>query len=268
MALIPALLLLIWVMASIFLNGMALTHYMTRLRGLELVGYGAAAGVVLHAFIGWAIAAVPSARIYAVAILIALTLLSGVYFLARRVAQEVFPALSISSKIGLGLWALFLVASLALLKVDVTFPESLPDGLYISKAHTLNVKIQYLTSLPADNFIPFAVAEFFLRGVSFKKQRPILPGQEVTNRTILMSLVAIPFRAALDAPRDHPRLGTYHYIGQNWPDVWTLDRENAFEQFTVIGTALNSLMLLGLFLFLLERWRKCRSPAGSTALYQ
>lgn len=249
MTLAAGFLLLIWVVISILVNGIALTHHFTKLRGLELVGYGAGAGVTAHAIIGLAVAASPAARWIFVAILIALTLVSGVYLVVRRVAQELFRALSVATKIGLGLWVVFLVASLALLQLDIQFPESLPDGLYISKAHTLNVKIQYLTSLPADNFIPFAVAEFFLRGVSFKKHRPILPGQEVSNRTILMSLVAIPFRAALDAPRDHPRLGTYHYIGRNWPNVWTLDTGNAFEQFTVIGVTLNSLMLVGLFVF-------------------
>src|SRR4030095_16461364 len=191
-------LLLIWVVISILVNGIALTHYLTKLRGLELLGYGAAAGVVVHAFVGLAIAAVPKARWVFIAMLIALTLLSGLCFLLHRVLQELFLSLSSSVKIALVLWGCFLVLSLALLHVDIQFPETLPDGLYISKSRTTNVKIQYLTSLPADNFIPFAVAEFFLRGVSFKKQRPILPGQEVSNRTILMSLVAMPFRAALD----------------------------------------------------------------------
>ena len=45
-------LLLIWVVASILVNGIALLHYLTKLRGLELLGYGAAAGVVLHALLG------------------------------------------------------------------------------------------------------------------------------------------------------------------------------------------------------------------------
>jgi hypothetical protein len=259
-------LLLIWVVISILVNGIALTHYLTKLRGLELLGYGAVAGVVVHAFAGLAIAAVPKARWVFIAMLIALTLLSGLYFLLHRVLQELFLSLSSSVKIALVLWGCFLVLSLALLHVDIQFPETLPDGLYISKARTTNVKIQYLTSLPADNFIPFAVAEFFLRGVSFKKQRPILPGQEVSNRTILMSLVAMPFRAALDAQRDHPRLGSYNYIGRNWPDVWKLAARNGFEQFAVIGMFLNALMLLGLLIFCSSLGASSVLPVG-TLLY-
>jgi hypothetical protein len=121
--------------------------------------------------------------------------------------------------------------------------------MYVFKTHTTNVKVQYLTSLPADNYIPFAVAEFFLRRVSFQKERPILPGPEVSNRTILMSLVVLPFRVALGAPRDHPELGTFSYVGRDWPDVSRLNTRGYFEQFAVVGFVLNSLMLLGVFVF-------------------
>lgn len=242
-------LLLLWVVASILLNGIALLHYLTKMRGLELLGYGAAAGVAWHALVGWAIAAAPAARLAFVAILVAVTILSAVYLVVRRVLQEFSLTLSRPGKLSLALWALFLLLNLGLLHVDVQLPDSLPDGLYIFKTHTTNVKVQYLTGLPADNYIPFAVAEFFLRGVSFKKERPILPVNEVSNRTILMSLVAMPFRVALGAPRDHPQLGAYSYVGRNWPDVSKLNTGGYFKQFAVIGLVLNSLMLLGLFVF-------------------
>jgi hypothetical protein len=242
-------LLLLWVIASILLNGIALLHYLTKLRGLELLGYGAAAGVAWHALIGWAIAAAAAARWTFVAILIALTIVSAVYVIVRPVLQEFSVALSRPGKVALALWGLFLLLNLGLLHLDVQFPDPLPDGLYIFKTHTTNVKVQYLTGLPADNYIPFAVAEFFLRGVSFKKERPLLPLNEVSNRTILMSLVAMPFRVALGAPRDHPYLGAYSYVGRNWPDVSKLNTDGYFEQFAVVGLVLNSLLLLGLFVF-------------------
>jgi hypothetical protein len=249
MTLAAGFLLLLWVVASILVNGIALLHYLTKLRGLGLLGYGAAAGVVVHALLGCAIAAAPAARWAFVGMLIALTLLSAVYFVVRRVLPEFSLALSGPSKVSLALWALLLVLSLGLLHIEVRFPDSLPDGSYVFKTHTTNVKLQYLTSLPADNYIPFAVAEFFLRGISFQEERPILPGNEVSNRTILMSLVAMPFRVALGAPHDHPQLGTYNYVGREWPDVSKLNTRGYFEQFAVVGLVLNSLMLLGLFVF-------------------
>jgi hypothetical protein len=242
-------LLLVWVVASILGNGVAVLHYFTKLRGLELLGYGAGAGVALHALLGCGIAAVPGGRRIFIAILIALTLSSATYFILRRVLPEVARALSRPSKLALALWAVLLVASLGLLHLDVRFPEPLPDGIFVFKTHTANVKVQYLASLPADNYIPFAVSEFFLRGVAFEKERPILPGNEVSNRTIAMSLVALPFRVALGAPYDHPQLGTYSYIGREWPDVSKLYSDASFEQFSIVGLVLNSLLLLGLFVF-------------------
>jgi len=205
--------------------------------------------VLGHAFVGYGIAAAPAARWIFVALLIVFSLASAAYFILRRIGPELFLALSKAIKICLGLWFLLLVFCLGLLHVDVRLPEPLPDGIYIFKTPTTNVKIQHLTSLAADNYIPYAVAEFFVRGVSFEKERPILPGNEVSNRTILMSLVALPFRVALGAPRDHPQLGTYHYIERDWPDVSKLYAADAFEQFAIVGLVLNSLLLIGLLVF-------------------
>jgi hypothetical protein len=241
--------LLVWVVGSILGNGIVLLHRLTKLRGLELVGYGAAAGVGLHALFGLGIAAIPRARLFLVFILIALTAWSTVWLIVRRILQELFLALSTASKIALGLWGLFLVLNVGILNLEVRLPESLPDGPYIFKSATTNVKLQYLTGMPADNYIPFAVGEFFLRGVSFENARPILPGNEVSNRTILMSLVAMPFRVALGAQHDRPSLGTYNYVGTKWDDVSKLNEGSYFEQFAVVGFVLNSLLLLGLFVF-------------------
>jgi hypothetical protein len=242
-------LLLLWVVGSILGNGIALLHRFTKLRGLELVGYGGGAGVALHALLGCGIAAVPAARWIFIALLIALTLLSAAYFVARRIVPELSLALSKPIKICLGLWFLLLLLCLSLLHLQVRLPDPLPDGIYVFKTPSTNVKIQHLTSMPADNFIPYAVAEFFLRGVSFAKERPIMPGNEVSNRTILMSLVALPFRATLRAPYDHPPLGTYHYIDRDWPDVSKLYSDKSFEQFSIVGLVLNSLLLVGLLVF-------------------
>src|SRR3954454_2080356 len=242
-------LLLVWVFGSILVNGVALLHRLTKLRGLELVGYGAAVGVGLHALFGLGIAAIPPARLFFVVLLIGLTLWSTVWLVVRRILQELFPALSRPAKIALALWGLFLIGNLGILHLEVHVPESLPDGPYIFKTPTTNVKIQYLTGMPADNYIPFAVGEFFLRGVSFEDVRPIMPGNEVSNRTILMSLVAMPFRVALGAPHDRPWLGTFDYVGTKWPDVSKLNQASYFDQFAVVALILNSFMLFGLFVF-------------------
>jgi hypothetical protein len=243
------LLLLLWVLASLLLNGIALLHRFTRLRGIELFAYGAAAGVSLNGLVGWAIAAAPAARGVFVAFLVALTCLSAAHLVWRRVLPELFVALSTPIRRALLCWLLLLLLGVSLLHLKVRFPEPLSDGIYVFKTPTTNVAVQYLTSLPADNYIPFAVSEFLLRGISFEKERPILPANEVSNRTILMSLVALPFRTALGAPYDRPELGRFSYVGRDWPDVAKLNTDGAFEQFSVIGLVLNGLLLLGAITF-------------------
>lgn len=243
------MLLLFWVLASLLLNGVALLHWLTKLRGLELLGYGTAAGVALHGLLGWAVAAAPAARGLVIAILIVLTLVSVGSCVWRRVLPELWRTLSQPVRLALACWLLLLVLCLGLLHVSVRAPRPLTEGIDIFKTPTTNVAVQYLTSLPADNYIPFAVSEFFLRGISFQKERPILPHAEVSNRTILMSLVALPFRATLGAPYDHLELGTFHHLGRDWPDVAKLNTNGYFEQFAVIGLTLNSLLLLGAIVF-------------------
>jgi hypothetical protein len=244
-----ACLLLAWVVTSLFANGIAAIHYFTRRRGLELLGYGAAAGVLLHGLVGLAIVAFPGARSIFTGLLIGVSLLSSAYFIRRGLFGEFSAALSRPIKLAFGIWLLFLVLLVGLLHLEVRFPEPLPDGPYVFKSHTTNVKVQYLTSLPADNYIAFAVSEFFLRGISFQEHRPIMPANEVSNRTILMSLVVLPFRVAMGAPRDQPELGTYTYVGREWPDVSKLDTDNSFEQFSIVCLVSNSLLLLGVIVF-------------------
>src|SRR6476646_2655430 len=227
------LLLLLWVVGSILLNGIAPLHFVGKLRGIDLIGYGAAVGVAVHGIFGLAMALAPAARWFFVAVLIALTLGNTVCLIWRRVLPELWSDLSDPIKLALGGWLLLLLLCLGLLHVNIQPSRPLAEGIDIFKTPTTNVRVQYLTSLPADNYIPFAVSEFFLRGISFQKERPILPRGEVSNRTVLMSLVALPFRATLGAPHDHPQLGTFHYLDRDWPDVAKLNANGAFDQFAV-----------------------------------
>lgn len=239
--------LLIWVAASITLIGVAVLDRWSQLRGLPLIGYGVAAGLVIHGLLGWAIAITPASRPITLPLLAVGLAAAVVYLLRCRRLSQLWADLPPAGRWSVAVWLLFLLECVALISIQVPLPRDLPDGLYISKADTLNVRVQYLIGLPADNYIPFAVEQFMARGVSFKKERPILPGNEVVNRTVLMSLVALPFGVAGGVQRDRPNLGTYSYIGQQWRNVWSLGDAKQFEQFEVVGMILNSLLLLGLF---------------------
>lgn len=258
---------LLWVVLSLAASGVAPLCYLTALRGIQLVGYGFGLGVLLHGLAGLAIALFPAVRFLFVLILFGFTLLSLVYLIRVRIWRSFAVTLSRPVKVSLALWFLLLIICLGILHLDLPYEEPWPQGgLLISQEQTMNVKVQILTGLPADNYIPFAVTEYFARGVSFKKERPIMPGNEVSNRTILMSLVALPFRVACGAPRDHPPLGTYNYIGRSWPNVWALNTGTYFAQFEIVGLVLNSLLLIGLLVFFSALGAELILPAG-TSLY-
>jgi hypothetical protein len=124
----------------------------------------------------------------------------------------------------------------------------LPDGPYVSKEWTRGVKIQFITgNLPLDNVIPFAVAEYFLRGISFRDNHPIVPGQEVTNRTVLTAAVVTPFLAAISPPEStEDTLPTYNYVGTQWPDFRIIVRDDrACTVYLAVMIALNATLLLG-----------------------
>ena len=229
---------------------------------MELIGYGAGAGVLVHGLFGLLIALDRHLRHYFGVLAICCAALALGYLVRRRFWRALAATLSRPMRLALMLWLFFLILCIGLVHLDFQWPAVLPDGQFIFKKHTVNVKVQYMTGLPADNHIPHTVTEFFLRNISFAKEHPIIPKNEVSNRTILMSLVTLPFRAVLGwSERGVSGLGTFYYGGKNWPNVeWLNDNESSNQSF-VIGMFLNSLMLLGLLVL----FSNFEQPAGLPA---
>ena len=243
-------LLLLWALTFILGVGLVLCHRFFGLRGLELIGFGSAVGIAVAGLLGLIAATVPALRFVIVLATIILTLAAVIYGSFSGLFRELYRALSKSARWSLGLWLAFNVFCLSIIRLNVVPPAQLPDGLFIFKTPQLNVKIQYMVGLPVDNYIPFVVSEYFIRGISFKQEHPIIPGQEVSNRTILMSLAALPFYVALAGSDNQPfSLRTFRYVGRDWPDVGKLNIGHRYEKFLVLGILLNSFLLLGLFVF-------------------
>ncbi len=244
--------LLVFVLTSLFAVGIGACRFCTSLRGVDLIAYGVGAGVVIHALFGLSLAAADKARAVIVFLLFEIQVAFLIYLLRSGTLRELRKELSTPARAALAIWMLFMLACIAAIHLEVRFPATLPDGRYVFKDHSLGVKIQYLTSLPADNLLPYAVTEYFLRQIPFSEEHPILPAQEVSSRTILMSLVALPFRTALTldhAPTTPHPFPWFEYVGRQWPDAERLGDDGSFQQFVVIGIALNSLLLLGAIAF-------------------
>lgn len=238
-------------MASLPLIGIAALQAFAKqfeFKPLEMFTYGTAVGILIYAAVGLLVVCIPSHRqAVSIALIFGLNAIATVYWLKARMLEQ-FKRESMSDIATAGsAWLALALLCIFVSHATIKFPAELFDGPYVIKNHNLHVKIQTITGhLPADNYIPYVVEEFFLRDISFKAERPIMPGQEVSNRPILMALVAIPFRAALaPPPRQSEPLPKFQYVGTSWPNVGVLGEDRYFRQFLVVGIALNALVVLG-----------------------
>ena len=232
------------------LTGIAALHRFSAreiIGGLEIFAYGSAIGTVVYAIFGLIIGNLESHHQAAsISIMLFLNVVSIAYWVKADVLAWLREADVKRISAAWLSWLFLSVFCIAVSHLTIKFPDKLFDGPYVIKNHNLHVKIQTITGhLPADNYLPHLVSEFFLRDISFTDERPLMPGQEISNRPIMMSLIAIPFRAALDPPaRQEGPLPKFRYLGTSWPDVGSLGDDHYFSQFLVVGIVLNAMVLI------------------------
>lgn len=244
--------LAIWALSSILFAGVAgMKIFRARFAGLELLSFGAGLGVLIHGLAGLAIALSPAKQTTARVLFLVIWSLAAVALWRQRRGGGSPGSFHVWCEPGvrstLAILSLFIITCVSLTHLQIRFPRVLPDGAYVFKEHTLPVKLQVLAgALPMDNYIPFVVQEYLLRDISFVQEHPIAPGQEVSNRTILMALATAPFRAALKSPprREMP-LPRFPYVRTEWPDVRVFMEGDGFRRFLAVGIVLNALVLLG-----------------------
>lgn len=224
-----------------------------RLRGLELLAFSVAVGVIGHAALGVLVVSLPTDNQLNAGLGFGLLyLLSCWQWYSHRIPWKLFGEGRRSALLGLVAWLAMALSCMAIVLMPVRFPGELPDGPYVIKNHHLHVKVQVMMgAFPADNYLPFLASEFLLRDIQFAFERPLMPGQELSNRPVLMSLVTVPFRAAIDPPQKaQAALPRFQYVGQDWPDVGSLGEDDAFRQFLAVGIVLNSTLMLAAALLL------------------
>jgi hypothetical protein len=206
-----------------------------------------ACGIVGHALIGLLIVASPAdKRIIAAALLMAANLaaltvnVKGRATLAASMGSTAWP---------MGLWIGTSVFYVLVTFFPVRLPATFTEGLYIMKTDTLPVRIQALVGdLPIDNQIPDVVTEYLLRGISFAKNHPIVPGQEVSDRPFLLPLVVVPVRALLGpVASGPPEVPKFTYVGTDWPNYSLLLTDGTFRQFLAVAIPLNATMVLAVW---------------------
>lgn len=220
--------------------------------GLELLAYSVAFGTLGLALIG--VGVVSLSMDYgrnAWVLLLLAVVLAGIQWYRFGTLSRLFGrrsgALGLQTRLAAIGWLLMAAIPMAVTFLPIKMPSELPDGAYVIKNEHLHVRIQVMMgAFPADNYIPFVATEYLLRDISFAEERPLMPGQEVANRPILMSLAAVPLRAALDAPpkSDGPQ-PTFWYVGRQWPDVGRFGDDQTYRRFLAVALVLNGSLFIG-----------------------
>ncbi|WP_439683301.1 Glycosyltransferase RgtA/B/C/D-like domain-containing protein [Cupriavidus oxalaticus] len=220
---------------------------------LERSAIAIAVSVVYLALLGFLLALLPLPVRRAVAwVGLLVPVLAGLAMLGRGGIRVFFPRGDTQDVLFHAAALVLAVFAIALSSGRYPLPAKLPDGAYVNKESVQPVQIQYLTGdLPADNVVPYVAQEYLARDISFERNSPILPGQHVTNRPILVSLVGLPIRVALAAVTPLHDLPRYEYVGIQWPDFRVLARDvKPFSIFLGVGIFLNACLLLGVGLIL------------------
>lgn len=208
-------------------------------------------GVLGLALIGTAVAATPLGKRIVAAVLL-LAILAALVGERRHFGW--YRAFARSARGPVAAWFVATIVALAVTFVPAKQPPALFDGPYVFKRWVLPVQIQALTGhFPADNSLPAVVTEFLARGISFADVRPIMPGQEVSNRPILVGLAALPARVLLGGPREAPNpMPRFDYVGTSWPDTLGLVSDYDFRLFLALAVPLNALVAVVFYALLVH----------------
>ncbi|MGA0588045.1 hypothetical protein ACO2Q2_13085 [Dyella sp. KRB-257] len=226
---------------------LAITGKSSNLNGVEVLAYGIACGVGIHACMGIITVCLPwSYQFNAAATLIACNISAWIYLWRVKIFSVLSTGGWFLTNILIAAWVFIVAVCLLITYAPIKFPNTLVDGPYVIKNHDLHVKIQVITgNLPADNYIPYLAEQYLLRDIQFSEERPLMPGQELSNRPILMSLVALPFGASFDPPpKQYGKLPKFTYVGTLWPDVGRLGSDRYFRSFLVVGIVLNAMLVV------------------------
>ena len=214
---------------------------------------GTFAVISIFAIVGILIALIPSdlRGYFGKFFIFTISALSIYFFIRKKLYLSLFNASRVEKFFLLGLIVMSGVG-LGISLIPVQLPTQLVDGPYVAKHDYLGVRVQYLTgNLPTDNSLPHVVSEYLLRDISFKDERPVMPGQEVSNRPILVSLILVPIRSAFSLPsKIINELPKFDYVGSSWPDFSVLMSDDFAYMFSLaIGITLNALIFLAIGAF-------------------
>jgi hypothetical protein len=151
----------------------------------------------------------------------------------------------------------FLIVALAALLTSIPIMEKsqLPDGPYVYKNWSVPVANQWAAGdLPTDNSLPYFTGEFLVRGVNLEAIHPIMPGQEIINRTFGVSFLYLAFRQFGGFETNEIPIPTFNYVGVDWPDATVLYTIDSYKVFNAVSLVTNGFLVF-ILAFVLSRIR-------------
>ena len=140
--------------------------------------------------------------------------------------------------------------------MPISEKSSLPDGPYVYKSWNLPVSNQWASGdMPADNALPYFTAEFLTRKLDLNNIRPIMPGQEIVNRTFAVPFLYLSFRQLGSFDSEKVEIPRFDYVGSSWPDVSVLLNPDSYLLFNAVSFVTNGFLIFVL-VFVLSRIRK------------
>lgn len=151
----------------------------------------------------------------------------------------------------------FLIVSIAAFLTSIPIMEKspLPDGPYVYKNWSVPVANQWAAGdLPTDNSLPYFTGEFLVRGINLEEVHPIMPGQEIINRTFGVSFLYLAFRQLGGFETSEITIPTFSYVGVDWPDATVLYRDDSYKVYNALSLVSNGFLVF-VVVFVLTRIR-------------
>ena len=163
-------------------------------------------------------------------------------------------------------WFLIVAIAAFLTSIPIMEKSPLPDGPYVYKNWSVPVANQWAAGdLPTDNSLPYFTGEFLVRGLNLEEIHPIMPGQEIINRTFGVSFLYLAFRQLGGFETNEITIPTFNYVGVDWPDATVLYRIDSYKVFNAVSLVTNGFLVFVLA-FVLSRIRAKNELRISSAI--
>ena len=180
---------------------------------------------------------------------IALTLAKQGSYRFKQIARAIPVDLA-----GFVSWFLVVSISCFFTLIPLDKQENLPDGPYVYKNWIPPVANQWASGdLPSDNSLPYFTAEFLIRDLPLNEVHPIMPGQEIVNRTFGIPMIYLSIRQFFNYESNKISVPNFDYVNTSWPNITVLYNEKSYLLFNSMSIVFNGFLVFVIFFIVSRR---------------